>query len=93
MATITITLTDTEMLILDHVLDDTDKQEWLQNFAQVKAEKTGTRIKEMLLGHCNANEIAMAVGHSAKIQQAYDLGVIKTVTESRAESEDIIRPA
>jgi|TARA_B110000908_G_C10115017_1_gene384852 hypothetical protein len=93
MATITITLTDTEMLILDHVLDDTDKQEWLQNFAQVKAEKTGTRIKEMLLGHCNANEIAMAVGPSAQIQQAYDLNVIKTVTESRAESEDIIRPA
>ena len=36
--------------------------------------------------HCNANNIAIAVGEDAQIIQAYELGVVKTQAERAAEA-------
>jgi hypothetical protein len=88
MATINIELTDIEMLILDHVMADDQKVAWLENWAKVQSEKVGANIKTLLIEHCNSNEIAIAVGESAQIQQAYDLGVISLASEYAAASEE-----
>lgn len=90
MATLNIELTDTEMLILDHMMTDEQKVQWLENWSKTQAEKVGSRIKTKLMDYCNNNEVAMAVGESAQIQQAYDLGVITLASEYQAaELEDV----
>ena len=38
-------------------------------------------------GHCNENGIAIGVGVTAQITQAYDLGVIKTAAQLNTEGE------
>jgi len=73
MATITVTITDTELKGLEAVA--TDPQEWANNAVQNRARKSVATICATLLQHCNENEIAMAVGQDAQVIQAYDLGV------------------
>ena len=79
MADYTITLTETEdKALLTHCVDIDD---WLTNFAQVTASKVVKRITTELVEHCNANDIAIATGVSAQIDQALELGIVANLKD------------
>lgn len=75
MATITVTITDTELKGLEVVA--IEPQEWANNAVQNRARKSIANICASLLQHCNENDIAMAVGQDAQVTQAFDLGIAK----------------
>ena len=79
----TITLTDTEKKCMDYITTDID--DWVTNAAKNRARISKEEIISLNTAHCNANDIAIAVGEDAQITQAYDLGVVKTQAERDAE--------
>ena len=79
----TITLTDTEKKCMDYITTDID--DWVTNAAKNRARISKEEIISLNTAHCNANNIAIAVGEDAQITQAYDLGVVKTQAERDAE--------
>ena len=79
MANLTITLTDTQEKALEYIAFD--PQDFIQNFANVRAKLATKEILDKLYEHCNANSIQLAVGQDSQITQAYDLGVVKTAKE------------
>ena len=79
----TITLTDTEKKSMDYITTDID--DWITNSAKNRARIAKEEIISLNTAHCNANNIAIAVGEDAQITQAYDLGVVKTQAERDAE--------
>ena len=76
----TITLTSAEEKALKTVM--VDIKEWVTNSAKVRAAQAATNITTLLLEHCNANDIALATGLEAQIDQAYSLGLVE---EAKAE--------
>lgn len=86
MADYTITLTSTETKALETHCVDID--EWLTNFAQVTASKTVKRITTALIEHCNANDIAIATGVDAQIEQALELGIIANLKDAPTPVEE-----
>ncbi|MAB37501.1 MAG: hypothetical protein CL525_00315 [Aequorivita sp.] len=84
---ITITITDTEAKCLDRIC--IDKSVWIHNAAIARAYKESKEIRRILMEHCNANDIAMAVGEAAQVSQAFELGIVETAAKSieKAESE------
>lgn len=82
---ITITLTDTQAKCLDRCM--VDKQEWITNAAIARAYTESKEIRRLLMEHCNANDIAMAVGEDAQITQAYELGVVEAAVVPSSERE------
>ena len=85
MTTITIELTDTQTKSLEYVT--TSPQDWAENAVTNRARIAKDEIISLLVEHCNANEIALAVGEDAQVTQAYDLGVVKTATQRQEEYE------
>ena len=81
---ITITITDTQKKALEYVM--TDINEWSTNAVTNRANIAAEKIIALLVAHCNENEVALAVGRDAQIQQAYDLGVVQKLSE---QSNDI----
>ena len=79
----TITLTDTEKKCMDYITTDID--DWVTNAAKNRARISKEEIISLNTAHCNANNIAIAVGEDAQVTQAYDLGVVKTQAERDAE--------
>ena len=79
----TITLTDTEKKSMDYITTDID--DWITNAARNRARIAKDEIISLNTKHCNANDIAIAVGEDAQVTQAYDLGVVKTQAERDAE--------
>ena len=71
----TITLTDTQTKALEWIA--ADPREWIANAAEARAQLAVSNILPLLTTHCNENGIQLAVGESAQVTQAYDLGVIK----------------
>jgi len=82
---ITITITDTQAKCLDRVM--IDKKEWITNAAIARAYIESKEIRRLLMEHCNANDIAMAVGEDAQITQAYELGVVEVAVAPSSERE------
>jgi len=82
---LTITITDTQAKCLDRVM--LDKKEWITNAAIARAYIESKEIRRLLMEHCNANSIAMAVGEDAQITQAYELGVVEIAVEPSLERE------
>ena len=78
MSDYTITLSSSEEKALKTVM--VDIKEWGTNFTKVRAETAIADITAKLLEHCNANNIALATGVEAQIDQAYSLGLVKEVT-------------
>ena len=74
-----ITLTDTETKALEYVAYS--NFDWIDNAAKNRARIAKDEIISLNTKHCNANSIAIAVGEDAQVQQAYDLGVVKTAKE------------
>jgi len=83
MTNLTVTLTDTEMKCMEHIA--LSPEDWANNVVKVRAKKSKIEIIEKLVAHCNANEIALAVGEDAQVTQAFDLGVVDTVANSQVE--------
>ena len=81
----TITLTDTEKKCMDSVT--TDIQAWIENSVKNRARKAQNVIIASNTNHCNENGIAIGVGVTAQITQAYQLGVVKTSAEMNVASE------
>ena len=81
----TITLTSTEQKAMEHVALDVD--DWITNAATNRARIAVLEIIEQLVAHCNANEIALAVGQDAQVTQAYDLGVVLTAEAINAAAD------
>tara|TARA_B100001113_G_scaffold85488_1_gene68112 strand:- start:94 stop:381 length:288 start_codon:yes stop_codon:yes gene_type:complete len=75
----TITLTDTEKKCMDTVTDDIDG--WISNDLKNRARKAKDIIINNNTRHCNENSIAIAVGEAAQVDQAYSLGIAKTVAQ------------
>jgi len=74
MTNFTITLTSAQEKALDTVaVDITD---WITNSATARADTAISYISSILMAHCNANSIAIAVGVEAQIDQALELGII-----------------
>lgn len=83
-----ITLEDWEYKCFQYLMKDEDIDGWLLNFAKERARKASVEILSALMEHCNENDIALAVGKAAQIEQAFELGVIQTVTAREAAEEE-----
>lgn len=83
MVTITIEITETEMKCMEYCA--LSPQEWIRNAAVARAKVASDEIIAILVSYCNNNEIPLAVGKDAQIQQAYDLGIVKTAAENEAD--------
>ena len=78
----TITLTDTEQKAMQYCAADVDG--WISNAAHNRARIAIDEIVSLNTTYCNANEIAIAVGVDAQVQQAFDLGVVQTAAARNA---------
>jgi uncharacterized protein (DUF2336 family) len=84
----TITITETQKKALEFIALDVDV--WITNAAIARAESAIQEIIDLLVAHCNENEVALAVGQDAQVAQAYSLGVIKTAAVRLAEANDSV---
>ena len=86
MTDFTITLTDLETKCMTYVCMDTD--EYITNAAQVRAGKGLAEIVRLNMKHCNANSITIATGEAAQVDQAFELGVVKTTDQRQKDFLD-----
>ena len=84
MANMTITVSDSDYKALQYAA--LDPTEYVQTAAKTRARKAKATIVDLLVAHCNANSIALAVGEDAQVEQAFELGVVKTVAEVEADA-------
>ena len=75
-----IILTETEKLAMETITDNVF--DWISNAATNRARIAKEEIISELVAHCNTNEIALAVGESAQVQQAYDLKIVSKLEEA-----------
>ena len=59
---------------------------WADNVVTNRARIARDEICTKLMAHCNANGIAIGVGITAQVEQAYTLNVIKTASDRRSGS-------
>jgi len=76
MAEIKVTVTDTQVKCLEYAAYSV--QDWCDNAIHNRARVAQDEIIAKLVEHCNANEIALAVGTDAQVTQAYELKVVET---------------
>ena len=79
----TITLTDTEKKCMDYITADID--DWIKNAVNNRVRLAKEEIISLNTTHCNANDIAIAVGADAQVTQAYDLAVVNTQAQRDGE--------
>ena len=88
MVDITVKLTDTQNKCLEYAAASV--QDWADNALHNRARIAQEEIIAALVAHCNANEVAMAVGVDAQVAQAFELGVVKTGAQRNADAEAAI---
>lgn len=81
----TVSLNATQIKSLEYV--GADPQEWMENAIVNRARKATDEIIALLVKHCNANGVAIAVGIDAQVTQAFDLGVVQTAEQRNAAEE------
>tara|TARA_R100001509_G_scaffold158428_1_gene123605 strand:- start:482 stop:742 length:261 start_codon:yes stop_codon:yes gene_type:complete len=86
MPDITVTLTDTENKALEYAT--VSVQDWADNALTNRARIAKDEIIALLVAHCNANDVALAVGEDAQVTQAYDLGVVRTAAQVNADATE-----
>jgi len=86
MPDITVTLTDTENKALEYAA--VSVQDWADNALTNRARIAKDEIIALLVAHCNANDVALAVGEDAQVTQAYDLGVVRTAAQVNADATE-----
>lgn len=84
MPDITISVTDTELKSLEFAA--VSPQEWADNAVTNRARIAKDEIISLLVAHCNANSVALAVGEDAQVTQAFDLGVVQRLADVPAPS-------
>ena len=57
-------------------------QEWISNATKVRASNSIKEIQTLLMDYCNENEVSIAVGKDAQVQQAFELGLLNKATQS-----------
>ncbi len=82
---ITIEITDTEFRCLEY--STSEPTDFVENFATFQARVAKEEILKLLMAHCNENDIAIATGEDAQVEQAYTLGVVKTGKQQAEEAE------
>ena len=85
MVDITVQLTDTQNKCLEYAAASV--QDWADNALHNRARIAQEEIIAALVAHCNANEVAMAVGVDAQVAQAFELGVVKTGAQRNADAD------
>ena len=85
MPDITVSLTDTELKCLEYAA--AVPQDWADNALTNRARIAKDQIIAALVAHCNANSIDIATGEDAQVAQAFDLKIVKTAAELKAEAE------
>ena len=85
MVDITVQLTDTQNKCLEYAAASV--QDWADNALHNRARIAQEEIIAALVAHCNAEEVAMAVGVDAQVAQAFELGVVKTGAQRNADAE------
>jgi hypothetical protein len=85
MAIITNELTSTDYKVFEYVTNDPTG--WVEGAIISRLAIAKSEILTALMQHCNENEIALAVGEEAQINQAFELDVALTVTERNALSD------
>ena len=83
---ITVTLTDTENKALEYAA--VSVQDCADNALKNRARIAKDEIIALLVAHCNANDVALAVGEAAQVAQAYDLGVVRTAAQVNADATE-----
>ena len=83
---ITVTLTDTENKALEYAA--VSVQDWADNALKNRARIAKDEIIALLVAHCNANDVALAVGEAAQVAQAYDLGVVRTAAQVNSDATE-----
>tara|TARA_B100001175_G_C19465238_1_gene618741 strand:- start:383 stop:646 length:264 start_codon:yes stop_codon:yes gene_type:complete len=78
MPDITISITDTEQKVLETMM--VDIEEWIDNTVINRARTAKDEIISLLVAHCNANDVTIATGEDAQVTQAYDLNLVKKLT-------------
>ena len=86
MPDITVTLTDTENKCMEYAA--LSPQDWADNALTNRARIAKEEIIALLVAHCNANDVALAVGEDAQVTQAYDLGVVRTAAQVAADATE-----
>ena len=86
MPDITVTLTDTENNALEYAA--VSVQDWADNALTNRARIAKDEIIALLVAHCNANGVALAVGEDAQVAQAFDLGVVRTAAQVNADAAE-----
>ena len=91
MPDITFTITDTQKKILDTVIAGgvSGIGTWAENFTSVRTKKEENKIVASLVKHCNDNGIAIAVGISSQIDQAYSIGIAHTAGTQTAPIDNL----
>ena len=82
MVTFTVTLTDTENKAMEWCAASVG--DWIDNALHNRARIAMEDIVSINLTHCNANDIAIGVGITAQVEQAYNLGIVTTAAARNA---------
>ena len=83
MATYTITTTDHDEKCLNYGV--VGIQTWIDNAVANQILISQQEIIAKNTEHCNANGVAIGVGVTAQVAQAYTLNVVKTAEQRNAE--------
>ena len=81
----TVTLTEVEKKAMEYVA--ASPQDWIDNAAHNRARKGIEEIVSLNMAYCNANDIAIGVGVTAQVEQAYNLGIVTTAAARAVEAE------
>ena len=84
MPDITVSITDTEEKALNFIC--VGIATYTENFITNRARKAINEIVALNTAHCNANDIAIGVGVTAQVDQAYTLGIIKTAEQRNIDA-------
>ena len=84
MATYTITTSDHDERCLNYGI--VGIQTWIDNAVRNQIEISQREIITKNTEHCNNNSVAIGVGVTAQVTQAYTLNVVKTAEQRNAES-------
>ena len=82
MVTFTSTLTDTENMAMEWCA--VSAKDWIDNALHNRARIAMEDIVAINVAHCNANGIAIGVGITAQVEQAYNLGIVTTAAARNA---------
>ena len=84
MPDITVSITDTEEKALKYIR--VGIATYTDNFITNRARKAIEEIVALNTAHCNAQGIAIGVGVTAQVDQAYSLGIIKTAEQRNIDA-------